>query len=219
MKKLVIFDLDGTLFDTTEAMAACGNYALAKMGLPLLTPHDYARISGVRTEEFSRGALLRAGENPPDRWEEFWAYYLGRNEAGVENANVPYEGIPVLLSALKERGVRIAVLSNKDEESCIPIVEGAFGKDVFDVIRGQRPDTPPKPDPAGALRLLRELGARPEECLYVGDTEVDMKTGKNAALPTVAVLWGYREKEELAAFDPEFVISRPEELLSLVDEI
>ncbi len=213
MKKCVIFDLDGTLFDTTLAMAACGNFALGKLGLPLLTPRQYASASGADLEGFINAVLEMAGDTEHRYADPFWQYYIAKNEAGDDVENRPYEGIKEVLFDLKAKGIRLAVLSNKDNASCTPIVEGAFGKGVFDDIRGQREDTPPKPHSAGVDALLQQFGLKKEDCLYVGDTQVDMQTGKNAEVDTVAVLWGYRLEEELRAFSPEFVISHPRELL------
>ena len=132
MKKLVIFDLDGTLFNTTKAMSDCGNYALERLGLPLLAPEEYARFSGGSVRAFVCAALSAAGGDADRHYDRFWQLYLEKNGLLTENANVPYEGIPLVLSELKKMGIRLAVLSNKDEASCIPIVENAFGGDTFD---------------------------------------------------------------------------------------
>lgn len=216
MKKLVIFDLDGTLFNTTVAMRDCGNYALEKIGLPLLTAEDYARFSGADVEGFIKAILYAAGDEKAEHYDTFWHLYKEKNLLLADSANIPYPGIPSLLSLLQEKGVGLAVLSNKDHETCVRIVEGAFGKGTFDVIFGGRENIPAKPDPAGAVELMQKLSLSPEDCLYVGDTEVDMKTGKNAGIDTVAVLWGYRTREILSSYNPEYMITKPEEILSLV---
>ena len=219
MKKLAIFDLDGTLFDTTGAMAACGNYALARLGLPVFEQKAYGGFSGGGIEDFVCGILEAAGDREHRFYEEFWRLYLERQGSLTEEANVPYDGILPLLSALKEQGVRLAVLSNKDHASCIEIVERAFGKGVFDLILGDRPPRPPKPQPHGVFEILETLGFASEDCIYVGDTQIDMQTGKAAGLHTVAALWGYRTREQLAPFAPETEVSHPLELLSLFQEV
>lgn len=215
MKKLVIFDLDGTLFNTTGAMTACGNYALEHLGLSLLPPEAYARVSGGSVEAFVCAVLAAAGDVEHRNYDEFWRLYLEKNGSLTEEANVPYDGICTVLEELKKRGVLLAVLSNKDQESCVPIIENAFGKDTFHRILGGRVHVPAKPDPTAVFALLEELGVTAEDCLYVGDTEIDMQTGKNAGLDTVAALWGYRRREELAVFSPEYLLEKPMELLSL----
>lgn len=219
MKKLVIFDLDGTLFNTTVAMAACGNYALERLGFPLLTPEVYARVSGRSVEEFNFAVLEAVGDREHRHCDEFWRLYLEKNRTLTEEANVPYEGIERVLTELKERGVFLAVLSNKDEESCIPIVENAFGKGAFDRIFGGKADVPAKPDPTAAFALMKEFSVTAEDCLYIGDTEVDMQTGKNAGICTVAALWGYRSREVLESFSPEYLLEKPLEILDIFDGI
>lgn len=216
MKKLVIFDLDGTLFDTTVAMRDCGNYALSKVSLPLLSKEDYARCSGGGVEGFVKAVLSAAGDDKAEHFDAFWQYYLEKSATLTKEANVPYDGIPQLLYALKEKGVLLAVLSNKDQASCTKVVEKAFGKNLFDVIFGNREDTPPKPHPAGVEKILEMFSVSPCDCLYVGDTEVDMETGQRAGIDRVAVLWGYRTKLQLSVFQPEHMIKSPSEILSLL---
>ncbi len=214
MKKLVIFDLDGTLFNTTGAMKACGNEALSKLGLPLLEAEDYARFSGAGVEEYVHSILDRVGDKEHKNAALFWQYYTSKNEAEQKELNVPYEGIHELLFALKEKGIRLGVLSNKNDDACTPIVKETFGEEMFDQIRGQREGIPPKPDPLGAFEMMKSFCVKPEECLYVGDTQVDMLTGKNAGIDTVAVLWGYREKEILEEYSPEFFAEKPMDIFS-----
>ena len=218
MKKLVIFDLDGTLFDTTGAMTACGNYALERLGLPLLPPAAYARVSGGSVEAFVCAVLDAAGDTEHCHYDEFWRLYLEKNGNLTEEANVPYDGIRQVLTELRERGVLLTVLSNKDQESCVPIVEHAFGKETFHRICGGRKDVPPKPDATAVFALMEEFGVTARECLYIGDTEIDMQTGKNAGLDTVAALWGYRTQQVLEPFQPAYLLREPRQILSLFAE-
>ena len=216
MKKLAIFDLDGTLFDTTLAMQLCGNYALEKLGLPTFPAKAYAGFSGGGVEDYVFAILDAAGDVEHRHFEEFWRLYCEKNLEVGTSPNVPFEGIVPMLEKLKERGVKLAVLSNKDHESCVRIVEEIFGEGMFDVVRGNTPELPPKPHSAGMDAVLLSLGMTKDDCLYVGDTEVDMETGKNAKVFTVAVLWGYRSKEILSSFSPEALISSPDEIFSLL---
>jgi phosphoglycolate phosphatase len=215
LKKLVIFDLDGTLFDTTASMEACGNEALRRLQLPTFSRKDYARFSGGGVEGYVSAILDAVGDTEHRNFDLFWQYYQEKNSQIFTSLNRPYEKVPKLLAILKEKGIRLAVLSNKDQPSCRQIVEECFGKNCFDVIRGDTGIAPVKPDPSGVYAILEELGVAKEDCLYVGDTEVDMITGKNAAVPTVAALWGYRSREELAVFEPELEAASPLDLLDL----
>ena len=213
MKELVIFDLDGTLFDTTLAMQECGNYALSRLGMKELEKSVYARASGRSLSEFVSAVLIKAGDRECLHQEAFWQYYSEKNKMLSVNSNIPYEKIHKLLAILKEKKVRLAVLSNKDHASCVPIIEESFGKDCFDLICGDDGSFKPKPDPQGLFRILEKLQIAKEDCLYVGDTEIDMQTGKNAGVFTVGALWGYRTKEELEAFQPDVLASSPLDLL------
>ena len=128
----------------------------------------------------------------------------------------PYEGIPKLLKELKNRGVKLAVLSNKPHPQTVKVAEEIFGRDVFDVLQGQREGIPRKPSPEGIYTILEKLGAATEECLYVGDSEVDIATGSNALTKTVGVTWGFRTEEELKDAGAVYLVHRPEELLRLL---
>ncbi len=215
MKKIVIFDLDGTLFDTTYAMQACGNHALSLLGLPTFSREDYAHFSGGGVEEYVNAILEAAGDGEHRHFDEFWRTYLEKNESLPDGFNQPYPGVLPLLSALKDKGLRLAVLSNKDHASCVSIVEKTFGSNLFDVICGDNAERPVKPDPAGVFAILNESVLSPDDALYVGDTEVDMRTGKRAGVETCAALWGYRSREVLEREGADRFLAQPLDLLSL----
>ena len=128
----------------------------------------------------------------------------------------PYDGLPELLKALNARGVKTAVLSNKTHADTLEVVDYFFPGVLFDRVLGQREGVPVKPDPAGALEILASLGIGKGECLYVGDTGVDMRTAKNADLFAVGVLWGFRSREELEKNGADIILSNPAEILTLL---
>ena len=216
MTRLVIFDLDGTLCNTTRAMALCGNWALEELGFKGFEQNAYGGFSGGGIDEYVNAILEAAGDREHRYAERFWQLYIKRQSELDEEANIPYEGIKALLEELKKKGVRLALLSNKDHETCVEIAETVFGVGVFDAVRGDQRAIPVKPDPAGVFALLDQLCVSPEDTLYIGDTEVDMKTGKNAGIRTVAALWGYRSRETLAAYLPYAMIETPSQLLDLL---
>lgn len=216
MFQLIVFDLDGTLLDTRPAMARCGNAALKACGLPTFLKEAYARFSGGGVEDFVGGILRAAGDREGKYFDLFWKTYLAEQNRDPQAGNTPFAGVAELILACRQKGLKIAALSNKDHVSCVEILEKNFGKDAFDLIRGNLPQVPPKPDPAGAEAILRHFGVLSQNCLYVGDTEVDMQTGKNARLFTVAALWGYRTREELHRFAPDFEAESPASILSLL---
>lgn len=121
-----------------------------------------------------------------------------------------------MLQALKERGIKLAVLSNKPHRQTVKVVREIFGEDVFDYAQGQREDIARKPEPAGVYYLMEQMQVSKEECLYVGDSEVDIQTGHNAGVKTISVAWGFRDQETLAAAGADVIIGSPEELLQFV---
>ncbi len=217
MKKAVIFDLDGTLADTIASIAWCGNRALARFGLPSFTEAEYKRFVGDGAAMLVRRALLAAGDGKLSRFDEVYQEYRDIFSRDCMYQVKPYEGIVPLLSELKKRGIRIAVLSNKPDADSRHVVEELFGKGYFDHVQGQAEGIPRKPDPAGVYRIMEAFGMRAEDFLYVGDSCVDMRTGKAAGLFTVGVLWGFRDRAELEENHADAVIARPEELLSFLD--
>ena len=119
------------------------------------------------------------------------------------------------LEELKRRGAKIAVFSNKPHKAAIKAVEAIYGEGFFQVIQGQEERLPKKPAPDGAWEVAARLGVKPEECVYIGDTNTDMQTGNAAGMMTVGVLWGFRDRKELEENHAHKIISRPEELLEI----
>ena len=214
MKKAVIFDLDGTLADTIASITYCGNLALSRFGLPSFGEEDYKHFVGDGAAMLIRRALLAAGDERLEHFDEVYEAYLEIFAKDCMYQVKPYEGICALLEELKRLSVRIAVLSNKPDRDSLRVVEALFGKGYFDFVQGQREDIPRKPDPAGVYRIMEAFVLPAGDFLYVGDSGVDMKTGRAAGIFTVGVLWGFRDREELVENGADAVISKPLELLS-----
>jgi phosphoglycolate phosphatase len=215
--KAVLFDLDGTLLDTLDDIAAAANAVLASQGAPAHPPADYRRFigDGVATlfsralpkEMMSEEVIARcvAGFGPAyaDSWNERTA---------------PYDGIAELLAALRERGLRLAVLSNKPHLFTLRCVEHYFPDTPFLAVVGDRPPIPRKPDPASALEIAASLKVDPGQVVYVGDSSVDMLTASRAGMLPIGVAWGFRSAAELREHGACAVIEHPRELLDLLDE-
>ena len=214
MKHAVIFDLDGTLLNTLGDLRAATNHALEVRGLP---PHSMEEIrqfigNGIRL------LICRAmPEGTPEAeidaaLDDFKAYYA----AHIHNRTVPYDGIPQLLTALKKRGIQVAVLSNKINSASQQLIEYFFpGK--TDVVFGEHVGVPRKPDPTSCRMVMQQLGVQPEQVLYVGDSGTDMQTAKNAGLYAVGVTWGFRSKEVLLKYGADVLVHRPEQILQILD--
>lgn len=214
MKKAVIFDLDGTLADTIASITYCGNLALSRFGLPSFGEEDYKHFVGDGAAMLIRRALLAAGDERLEHFDEVYETYLEIFAKDCMYQVKPYEGICALLEELKRLSVRIAVLSNKPDADSRRVVDELFGKGYFDFVQGQREDIPRKPDPAGVYRIMEAFVLPAGDFLYVGDSGVDMKTGRAAGIFTVGVLWGFRDRKELVENGADAVISKPLELLS-----
>lgn len=214
MKKAVIFDLDGTLADTIASITYCGNLALSRFGLSSFGEEDYKRFVGDGAAMLIRRALLAAGDERLEHFDEVYEAYLEIFAKDCMYQVKPYEGICALLEELKRLSVRIAVLSNKPDRDSLRVVEALFGEGYFDFVQGQRADIPRKPDPAGVYRIMEAFVLPAGDFLYVGDSGVDMKTGRAAGIFTVGVLWGFRDRKELVENGADAVISKPLELLS-----
>ncbi len=213
--KAAIFDLDGTLLDTLEDLTSSVNRVLAARGFPTHTVDEYRYLVGDGTVMLITRALPEEERNEETIHACLEAYY----EDYGQNWNVntrPYEGIPEMLDALTERGLSIAVLSNKRHEFTERCVAHLLPKWTFDVVLGQRDEVNRKPDPAGALEVSDRLKIPPGAFLYLGDSAVDMKTAVAAGMFAVGVLWGFRPARELLDGGAQALIERPMDILNLL---
>lgn len=214
MFKACIFDLDGTVADTLESIAHVGNQVLEHFGLAAQPVDDYKYFAGDGGNVLMERCFQAAGGDRKDL-KEAQQMYRDVFAADPLYRVKPFTGIPELLREMKSRGMKLAILSNKPHEAVVPAIRGLFGEDLFDAVQGQQPEIPRKPDPAGAWAIASRFGVKPEECLYVGDTNTDMRTGKSAGMYTVGVLWGFRTREELEKTGADCVIARPQQLLKI----
>lgn len=212
--KCAVFDLDGTLIDTITDLGNACDYVLKKHGfIAEWTQEDYKHFVGNGMKKLIERAFCHTLDEDTlcEYLSEFKAYY---NRIIFEHT-VPYKGIPEQLAILKEKGIRLAVVTNKAEESAIIILKHFFEENTFDMITGQRDGIPVKPNPHSVLKTVEFLGCKPSETLYFGDSDVDMITAKNAHIRSVGVTWGFRGYEELNACHPYRIINTPEEISSL----
>lgn len=209
MYSCVIFDLDGTLLDTLADLAAAGNHALSAQGLPTHETEAYRSFIGNGIPNLIR-RMLPEGSSEALQSETlrlFSAYYAAHNSDRTK----PYDGIPELLDTLHARGIKTAVVSNKAHVFSVELIRRFFGETVCTVY-GAGNDLPRKPDPAAVLRVMKELGVQPEEALYVGDSDVDMLTARNAGLDSCGVLWGFRSERVLVESGARFLAKDAGEL-------
>ena len=209
-----IFDLDGTLLDTLGDLAASVNYALRTHGMPEHSVDDVRRFVGNGVRKLMERAVPDGADNP--RFDETFATFRQYYMAHSLDTTRPYEGIPETLAALKARGCHLAVVSNKmmaaTQELChyfFPdTIEVAIGEDEAGGIRR-------KPAPDTVFAALKALGVGKENAVYVGDSDVDIQTARNAGLPCISVLWGFRDRDFLISHGAQTFITHPAELLTI----
>lgn len=209
----VIFDLDGTLINTLEDLTDAVNHALAAFDFPLRTVEEVRGFVGNGIPRLVHLALPEgAGEQDEAKCLDICkSYYI--DHSAVKTA--PYEGICELVSQLKKAGVKSAVVTNKIEDAAIEIVRGFFGGDI-DVIIGQVDGLRQKPEPDGVFAALEKLGAEKGRSVYVGDSEVDCATAKNAGLPIIGCTWGFRGRALLEQCGADYIIDTPRQILDIV---
>ena len=234
--KAVIFDMDGTILDTANDLTSSVNYAMGLCG----HKHDYVRADGMRLfgsgvhTALQRALAMEAGENDPARLrrigsaemmtvpgidedevarieEVFRPFYLehSRDETG------PYDGIMDLLYALREKGIRTAVVSNKPDPAVKKLAADCF-ENLFDAAAGEQSGIRRKPAPDMVEAVLKDFGIAAEEALYIGDTEIDVQTEENTGMPCVCVSWGFRPVDFLESLGPFAIIDSPMQLLDLL---
>ena len=218
MKKAVIFDLDGTLTNTLKSLWKSTNMALATAGLP---PHEidsYKYFAGNGAKELIRKSLIADGDTELVHFDSVMEAYNRIFEEYCMYVVKPYDGIRELLKALKEKGLHLAVNSNKPQPRTVDVVEEIFGKDTFDLLVGQCEERRRKPAPDGVNYILEQLHLNREDVLYIGDTCTDMQTGKSAGVFTVGALWGFRDRQELVENHADAIIEKPRDLLQYIDQ-
>lgn len=215
MKKLIIFDLDGTLLNTIADLAESTNHSLAKLGFPTHREEEYNLMVGNGINKLFERALPegeKTEENVLRIRKEFLVYY---NEHNTDKSR-PYPGVTELLHTLDKQGIKIAVASNKYQAATEKLVRHYFPNIPFVAVLGQREGIPPKPDPAIVESILNAAHIDRKEVLYVGDSGVDMQTALGAGVTSCGVTWGFRPRTELEAFHPDYIINEAEEILSLL---
>ena len=213
--RAVMFDLDGTLLDTLDDLTDSMNSSLRRFGFPPHARDTYRYLVGdglvnlvVRALPEDHRDEATINNVASAQWEEY-----SRNWA---NKTQPYDGIHELLDVLQERGIIMCILSNKPDDFTRIIVQKFLSRWKFADVRGQKKDTPIKPDPSAANQIALRLGVRNSEFLYVGDSNTDMRTANAAGMFPVGVLWGFRQKDELIAAGAKSLIEQPIDLLKLL---
>lgn len=215
MKKLVIFDLDGTLLNTIEDLGNAANYALSQNGYPTHSLASYPFFVGNGVRNLIRKALpddMRTDSIIESLLKDFKEYYNEHNT----DCTKPYDGIEELLRNLQDNGVKIAVASNKYQQATEIIIAHYFGDIDFVAVYGQREGVNVKPDPSVVFSILSDAKVPKSEVLYVGDSGVDMETARRACVDSVGVTWGFRSEKELNEYHADMIVNKASDIFDIV---
>lgn len=215
MKKLVIFDLDGTLLNTIDDLGEAANYALKNAGYPTHTIASYPYFVGNGVTKLLERVLPEEAQNDENvrtLRKYFMEYYEVHN---TDNTN-PYPGINELLSELESAGVKLAVASNKYDSAVKKLINHYFPHIKWSAIEGQKEGIPVKPDPSIVFDILSKCPTPKSEVLYIGDSGIDMETARRACVTSCGVTWGFRPITELLAYYAEYIANQPHEILDIV---
>ncbi len=215
MIKALLFDLDGTLVNSLEDLKNSTNFALQKKGFSVHETECYKYFVGDGMAKLIERALP---ENRRDKEtiETTLKIFLEHYSQHYVDETVPYDGILELLQKLSD--FKLAIISNKNQEMATVVVGKLLG-DKFQIVCGKRENYPTKPDPKLTLEIMWELGVKPEECVFIGDSGMDMAVAKNAGCIALGVLWGFRKEEELRENGADYIVSSPSEILDVLNEI
>lgn len=211
MKKAVIFDLDGTLLNTLDDLADSTNYALSKFGYPTRTIDEVRQFVGNGVAKLIERAIPEGKNNP--NFEKCLAIFKENYAQNMYNKTAPYNGIIEMLSNLKSKGIKIAVVSNKFDlavkELCKKYFEGFID---FAAGENESQGIKKKPAPDTVISALNEFNFAPEDAVYVGDSDVDIMTAKNSKMPCISVTWGFRDEKFLLENGATILINAPSEI-------
>ena len=215
MKKLVIFDLDGTLLNTIEDLGNAANYALSRNGYPTHSLASYPFFVGNGVRNLIRKALpddARTDSIIDSLLKDFKEYYNEHNT----DCTKPYDGIVELLRKLQDNGVKMAVASNKYQQATEKIIASYFGDIDFVAVYGQRDGVNVKPDPSVVFSILADAKVPKSDVLYVGDSGVDMETARRACVDSVGVTWGFRSEKELNEYHADRIVNKVSDIFDIV---
>lgn len=216
MIKAVLFDLDGTIANSLKDLANATNIALEKYGFPTRQTEEFKYFVGDGIPKMLERALPE-GEKTSESVERLLAVFKPFYAVHYADNTYPYEGVTELIASLKADGIKTAVVTNKVQEMADIVVNKLYGN-VFDIVFGKREGIPAKPDPTAALMTMKSLGVKPEECIFMGDSGMDVAAAVNSGALPVGVLWGFRDREELMQNGARYIIEKPAELLEIIKE-
>jgi len=218
--KGVIFDLDGTILNTIDDLSDSMNYMLHHFGYPEHSDLFYhMQAVGSGAKNYVKNCLPEDVRADDAKVEECLAFYKAYYNAHSSIKTKPYDGVKEIMQYLSEENIQIVILSNKPDEPVKDLAKKWFSEFKIPCVYGEREGIPRKPDPKGPLAIAEEMGLSPSEIAFVGDSDVDIKTGLNAGMTSIGVLWGFRTKEQLEAAGAEHLVETKEAFISLIKQL
>lgn len=216
MKKIVIFDLDGTLLNTLDDLADSTNFALSKFNYPTRTIEEVRQFVGNGVAKLIERAIPEGKNNP--NFEKCLAIFKENYAQNMYNKTAPYNGILDMLANLKSKGLKIAVVSNKFDLAVKELCQKYFNGYIdFAAGENEAAGIKKKPAPDTVLEVLKEFNLKPNEAIYVGDSDVDIMTAKNSDMPCISVTWGFRDEKFLLSYGATILIDSPDEIYRHLD--
>ncbi len=219
MIKACLFDLDGTILDTIKTIAYYGNTSLEKFGIKTIDVERYKYLAGNGSKNLVERMLRDRDCYSKELFDKIFAFYIKSYDANPAYLTEPFEGVCDMLLKLNSMGIKCAVISNKPDFAAQSVCKEKFSDGLLEIVRGQIDGVKIKPDTEGVLRLMDELGVNAHEVVYIGDTDVDMHTGRNLGAYTVGVLWGFRDEEELIKNGADEIVSYPKEIVNIIERM
>ena len=215
-KDTIIFDLDGTLLNTLEDLHACFNYAIQSFGYPQRTLEEIKSFVGNGITKAIELALPFAVSR--EELDKIAALFKSYYQEHMFEHTKPYDGVLPLLKQLKENGYKTAVVSNKFDGAVKGLCKNYFGK-YIDFALGEGYGIRKKPETDGIIKVVAELNSSLENCIYTGDSQVDIKTAENAGIPCISVLWGFKDKDFLINNGGKIFAQKPQEIIQIIKSI
>ena len=217
MSKAVIFDADGTILDTITTISYYVNETLKEFDHSTIEEQRYNYLLGYGANHLIKEALREVGAPLDDAYvEKVLNRYNEKYNANTSYLTKAFDGVDELLVKLRKKDCKLAVLSNKPDPTLQLVVEEIFGQGIFDIAMGQMENIRKKPDPEGVNLILEKLGIDRTDTYFIGDTEVDIETGKNAQVKTIGVTWGFRTEEEVIREKPDYLAREVSEILDII---
>ena len=210
--QLVIFDLDGTILNTIDDLADSANVILQIYGFPTHTVEEIKYMVGNGIPKLVERMIPDGLKNPD--YEQVLSDYIKFYNDNCAIKTAPYDGIIETINQLRQAGVKVAVNTNKVQKAADELCAQYF-PGVFDFISGGAKDIPHKPAPDGVNRILEKTGFKPSDCVFIGDSDVDIMTGKNSGMDAIGVAWGFRGRQFLKEHGARVIIDEPRELIDL----